>query len=56
MEMEIKYYPEEPFKEVLDEMGVITSFDREEFFKQCNKFTHHMAWNIGAVNAAIDAG
>jgi hypothetical protein len=33
MEMEIKYYPEEPFKEVLDEMGVITSFDREEFFK-----------------------
>jgi hypothetical protein len=28
---------------------------REEFFKQCNKFTYQMAYNVGAVAAAIDA-
>lgn len=36
--MEIKGYPEEPFKEALDQMEIESPFDREDFFHHISYF------------------
>jgi hypothetical protein len=38
--MEIKTHPEEPFSDVLNEMNIISQYDREEFFTAILFFTN----------------